>query len=202
MLSRNGEGECISNMDNLEDFVNEDVLSMDEDDVWEENYNDLPEIEELDNIIDQEDLERATDAYDKLIRAEFCMPDSKGIKMIGKVIKRSRYNDGNAVGTSSDNIFNNHALYAMKYPDGETQELEYNVIAENMMSQVDLEVYHYQLITEISNHKFYNSAIKRCNGFIRSKTVNLHLKITTRGCKLEVEFKDGSADWVLLKDLK
>ena len=52
-------------MNNLEDCVNDDVPSMDEDDVFEENYNRLPETLELDNKVDQNDPEQVTDTYDK-----------------------------------------------------------------------------------------------------------------------------------------
>ena len=191
-----------SNLDNLEDFVNDDIPSIDEDDIWEEQYNGLPETPELDDKVDQNDPVHATDTYDKLVGAEVCIPDSKGMKMMAKVVKRIKDNNGTPVGTSHENIFNNHSLYEVKYPDGETAELEYNVIAENMMSQIDSEGHHYQVISEISDHAFDNSAIKKCNGFIRGKNGNLHPKITTRGCKLEVEMKDGSVTWIPLKDLK
>ena len=83
--------------------------------------------------------------------------------MMAKVVKRIKDNNGTPVGTSHENIFNNHSLYEVKYPDGETAELEYNVIAENMMSQIDSEGHHYQVISEISDHAFDNSAIKKCN---------------------------------------
>ena len=45
-------------------------------------------------------------------------------------------------------------------------------------------------------------AIKRSNGFIKSQNGNTHKKMTTRGWKLQVEWKDGSVSWVPLKDLK
>ena len=60
-----------------------------------------------------------------------------------------------------------------------------------MVSQIDSEGHHYQVLSEISDHVFDNSAINN-NGFIRGEYGNLHPKITTRGCKLEVEMKDVS----------
>ena len=39
------------------------------------------------------------------------------------------------------------------YPFGTTEQLEDNIIAENMMSQIDSEGHHYQVLTEVTDHK-------------------------------------------------
>ena len=83
-----------------------------------------------------------------------------------------------------------------------TEQLAANIIAENMMSQVDSEVHHYQLFTEVTYHKKDGSAIAKVDGFINSSSGNLHWNRTTHGWKLLVEWKDRSVDWVQLKDLK
>ena len=77
-----------------------------------------------------------------------------------------------------------------------------NIIAEDIMSQVDSEVCHYQVLTEVNDHKKDDSAIAKVDGFINSSSGNQHRKRTTRGWKILVEWKDGSIDWVPLKDLK
>ena len=71
-----------------------------------------------------------------------------------------------------------------------------------MMSQVDSEGYHYQVLTEVTYHKKYDSTIAKVDCFIQSSSGKLHRKRTTRGWKLLVEWKDGSVDWAPLKDLK
>ena len=48
----------------------------------------------------------------------------------------------------------------------------------------------------------FDSAISKVDSFIKSIIGNLNRKGTTCGRKLLVEWKDGSVDWVLLKDLK
>ena len=70
------------------------------------------------------------------------------------------------------------------------------------MSQVDSEGRHYQVLTDVTDHKKDDSAISKVGGFIKSSSGNLHWKRTTPGWKLLVEWKDGSVDWVPLKDLK
>ena len=70
------------------------------------------------------------------------------------------------------------------------------------MSQVDSEGHCYQDITEVTDHKKDDSSIAKVDGFIKSRSGNLHWKRTTRGWKVLVEWKDGSVDWVPLKGLK
>ena len=107
------------------------------------------------------------------------------------------------MGVATANPLTNTALYEVQFPDGHVKEVQYNIIAENMMSQVDSEGHHYQfLLVEISDHGSNHLAITKKNGFIRSKSGNLQPKMTTRGWSIEVEWKDGSVSWVSLKDLK
>ena len=100
------------------------------------------------------------------------------------------------------NILTNTSLYEVEFPDGHVEELQYNIIAENMMSQVDSEGHHWQLLLEISDHRSNHLAIPKRDGFIRSHNGNLHPKKTTIGWDIEVEWKDGSMTWVPLKELK
>ena len=71
-----------------------------------------------------------------------------------------------------------------------------------MISQVDSEGHNYQVLTEVNDHNKDDSAISKVDGFIKSSSGNLHRNSTTRGWKILVEWKDGSVDWVPLKDLK
>ena len=71
-----------------------------------------------------------------------------------------------------------------------------------MLSGCNSKGHHFQLLGEITDHKIDLSAIRIINGFIRSKNGNQVLKKTTRGWKLLVECKDGTVDWLALKDLK
>ena len=79
------------------------------------------------------------------------------------------------------------SLYEVEYPDGTTEQLVDNIIAENMMSQVDSEGYHYQVLTEVTDHKKDDSAIAKVGGFIESSIGNLQQKMMTCVWKLLVE---------------
>ena len=71
-----------------------------------------------------------------------------------------------------------------------------------MISQVHSEGHHYQFLTEVTCHKKENRTINKVNCFIKSSNGNLQRNRTTHGYKTLVECKDGSVDWVPLKDLK
>ena len=70
------------------------------------------------------------------------------------------------------------------------------------MSQVYSRGHHYQVLTEVTDHKKDYSAIATMGGFIKSSSGKLHRKRTTCGWKLLVECKYGSIYWVPLKYLK
>lgn len=72
-----------------------------------------------------------------------------------------------------------------------------------MLSQVDSEGHHYQILKEISDHKKNWNAISVSEGFHTRKGSSQKIpKKTTRGWELLVEWKDGSMDWIRLADLK
>ena len=78
------------------------------------------------------------------------------------------------------------SLYEVEYPDGTTDQLAANILAENMLSSVDSEGHHYQVLTEVTHNKKDDSAISKVDCFIKSSSGNLHRKRTTRGWKLLV----------------
>ena len=201
-----GAEEFVSDMDGFSDFVNDDVdagATEDEDVLeWMGSYLGPQDTKDIDEIVDHSDARAQADTYDAFIGAEVALPDKVGGKAMGRVVKRVRDNDGNPVGTATNNPITNTSRYEVEFPDGHSEELQYNYIAENMMSQVDSEGHHYQLLAEISDHYADGTAIKKSNGFIKSSNGNKVPKKTTRGWQLEVEWKDGSVSWVPLRDMK
>ena len=55
----------------------------------------------------------------------------------GKVVRRATGPDGKVTGTHEDNPILNTVLYDVEFPDGQVREYAANVIAENMLTQVD-----------------------------------------------------------------
>ena len=61
------------------------------------------------------------------------LPDRKGEKLMGKVRKRVRCDD-TSTGEGNYNAMHDKYLYEVEYPDGTTEQLAANIIAENMLS--------------------------------------------------------------------
>ena len=122
-------------------------------------------------------------------------------KLMGKVSKCVRY-DYTSTGGGNYNGIHDKPLYEVEHPDVITYQLSADIIAENIMSQVDSESHHYQLITEVTDQKKGDSAISKVGVFIKSISGNLQLKRTTCGWRILVEWKYGSVYWVPLNYLK
>ena len=86
------------------------------------------------------------------------------------------------------------SAYEFEYTDGTMQEIIDNIIAENVLSQVDSKGHHYQVLTEVAVHKIYDSAITKVNSFIKSSNGDLQWNSKTLSCKILAERKDGSVD--------
>ena len=71
---------------------------------------------------------------------------------MGNVRKRVKY-DHKSTGKGNYNSTHEKSLYKCEYPDGTMEQLEVNTINESMMSQVDSEGHHYQVLAEVTDHK-------------------------------------------------
>lgn len=164
----------------------------------EESYVGLPEEGDIEDFIGTDKDEEALDGY---IGAELLLPQQDGSTKHATVKKRKTL-DGIPIGKSNNNPFLDTREYEVQLTDGSTLELTANQIAENMIALTNAAGQHYQLIDEIIDHKSDGNAIPVSEGTIETKTGNIRKKITTAGWKLLVQWKDGSSDWVPLKDLK
>jgi hypothetical protein len=55
----------------------------------------------------------------------------------GKFIQRSIRSDARTVGAYDPDLILNSVMYDVEFPDGQVKEYAANVIAENMLSQID-----------------------------------------------------------------
>ena len=102
-----------------------------------------------------------------------------------------------------DNPTNNTMIYEVEFPDGQIKEYSANIIAENMLSQVDPEGYSLTLMEAIVDYKRDEAvAIPKSEMYVVSKRGQKRLRKTTQGWKLLIHWKDGSESWVPLKDMK
>ena len=93
-------------------------------------------------------------------------------------------------------------LYEVEFPDGSTEAVMANLIAENLYSQVDVKRHSFSVIKEIVDHCKDGHALSKDDGFIIMKSGQQKLKHTTQGWDHLCELGDGMTAWIPLKDLK
>lgn len=110
--------------------------------------------------------------------------------------------EGNPIGTYNKNPLLNDQLYEVEYPDGTTDRFFANVIAENIFSQVDSEGRETYVLKEITNHRFNNKALSSDDAYEILRNGEKKMKPTTAGAEVEVEWNDGTTDWLPMKEVK
>jgi hypothetical protein len=184
----------------LGDSVNlpPDPLDQSPDDhVFDQVFDEYEDDEEKARILPETD----NGSYDELINAEITLPH-QGKQSHGTVIGRAKNMEGNTSGIHNSNPILNTTVYDVLFPDGAVKQYSANVIAENMWAQVDDEGHQYRLLDEITNHRRHSSAVDKADQYIVSKRGKRSLRQTTVGWDLCVLWKDGSEQWIPLKDIK
>ena len=109
---------------------------------------------------------------------------------------------GQPIGTANDNPILNTQLYEVEYLDGHKAAMSANIIADNMFAQVDEEGNWLVLMDEITDHRRGVDAVSQQDAFITTSSGTRRRVETTKGWELLVTWKDGSTNWVSLKDIK
>jgi hypothetical protein len=135
---------------------------------------------------------------DEYLNTELLM--STGEEFVqAKVIKRKHDADDNPMGKRHTNPILDTRKYDIQFPDGSIGMFDANIIAKNLYSQVDPEGRSHTIFRDIINH--------RCNEKVTANhtCVNKNGKTvphkTTAGWEMEVQWTDGSTDWLPFKDL-
>ena len=141
-------------------------------------------------------------AFDKIINTEVMIQNGDEMAM-GKVARQSLDADGRMTGTYHNNPFLNTVTYDIEFSDGQVKEYGTNIIAENMLTQVDSDGYSLSLMDSIiDNHKDPSQAIPIEDKYITTKSRQRRLRKTMKGWKLHIKWKDKSKAWINLADMK
>jgi hypothetical protein len=175
----------------LIDHVPNGMVTPDDTDYDDMLVDDKPERDELPD-----------DLTDKYIGTELILGIGLGNERRGRVTKRAKGLYGEEVGRAHTNPLFDTREYVVEFTDGTEENYFANVIAENMFAQVDGEGRQYLLMKEITDHRRNESAVRADDGFIITRNGNKVPKKTTVGWELMVTWKDGSSDWIKLKDIK
>ena len=162
-------------------------------------------------VIDDSRLKHADDSNadnvevtsDPYVGMELAMQrGADGETVHARVRKRVRDHDGAPIGVAHPNPLLDSRKYEVEYVDGHVEELTANLIAENIIAQIDKEGRRQMMLSAIVDHRVLHNAISKSHGtYVNSYGVKRQ-KTTTRGWELLVEWRDGSTEWVALKDLK
>ena len=180
-----------------EDFVNNPELESFDTPIYDRYDDDVDGGAPL--VADDVD-EGDVDTYDQYVGAEVELPIG-GRMVNAKVRGRKRMADGSVVGRANLNPILDTRTYEVEFPDGQIAEMAANVIAQNMYAMCDEEGNQFLLLAGIIDHRKDENAMSRADMYIR-KGSNTHIRKSTKGWQLCVEWKDGSTLWERLADLK
>eukprot|EP00984_Skeletonema_dohrnii_P005553 scaffold1958_cov91-Skeletonema_dohrnii-CCMP3373.AAC.1 len=138
---------------------------------------------------------------DTLIGAEVLL-DQGEAESLAKVVRRSVDEKGNLIGTYSENPLVSTQVYDLEMPDGTIREYGANVIAENMLRKSSPEELEVQELDAIVDHRRDGDALRRADMYIKPKGRKRRLRQSTRGWRLLVKWKNGTTQWLPLKELK
>ena len=136
---------------------------------------------------------------DLLINAEVLLDHGK-TKQMAKVLRRSIDVHGKIIGNLDRSLMS--LVCDVEFPDSAVKQYAANVIAENVLSQVDSAGHHYQLLDGIDNHQRLGNAVSKANAYITTKRGVRRLRQTTIGWRFHCKWRDGTSSWVSLKVLK
>ena len=138
-------------------------------------------------------------ACDKTINAEVLLQIGNEVQS-ARVLQRSIGPDGHIAGKHDDNPFLNSIVYDAEFPDGTVKEHSANIIAENMLTQVDSDGFTMTMMEGIIDHKIdTDAAVSKSDTCVVTRRGQKRRRATACGWKLLARWKDGSESHVHLK---
>ena len=119
-----------------------------------------------------------------------------------KVKRRAIGQDDRPIGIASNNPMVDSRLYEVEYDDGTTEVLAANLLAENILEQVDEWGHKHRLMEEIGGHRKGTDALSQDDAFMILDNGSKRRRRTTKGWEMYVIWKDGSSNWLTLKAMK
>ena len=128
--------------------------------------------------------------YAAYINAEVLLPQNGEHMRAARVIGFAKDDKGREKGTYNPEPVLDTRIYEVMFPDGAVEQYAANLIAENLIGQVDEEGKTHLMLESIDDH--------RTDG----TQATIQGSMTTRGHELKCSWKDGTSTWIPLKDLK
>ena len=166
------------------------------------NDDSVPEADEEQQSQKEKD-ETTQEIFDSYIDMEVGLPRGADNELYhAKVKRRAVDKSGVPMGVETSNPITDTRLYEVEFLDGTVETMAANVIAENILSQVDEEGHRQLMIDEIVDHRTNDDAVSTENAYYNMPNGTKRRRRTTKGWELCILWKDGSSNWVALKDMK
>ncbi|CAJ1962216.1 unnamed protein product [Cylindrotheca closterium] len=189
----------------MEDIPHQIIFDFDdEDDEFMRNFGMLINPETLEDG----DFEGTEEAADDLDAQDYTNMEiglrrgAEGELQRAKVKRRIVDENGRPIGVASSNQLLDTRQYEVEYADDGTEIFAANILAENLLAQVNEHGHKHRLMEEISDHRKNAKAITKSAGSMLLPSGRTRKRQTTAGWELHVIWKDGSSNWVTLKDMK
>ena len=190
-------GDQRSAVDVDADFA--DIFPPDIDEGADDYDDEPPVLIEPEAAMPEEEIDH--DAYDGYLSAEIKLMRN-GVESMGRVVSRKTDEDGKKTGKSNSNPLLDSREYDVEFIDGSTDAYTANIIAQSMFSQIDDEGHSFSIIQDITDHRKDGSAVPSDDKYYVDGTGRKRERRTTKGWFLNCDMKDGSSEWLPLKDLK
>ena len=128
---------------------------LDDDPIFEEEFN---RVISKEDVLDVDDIDLGgTDPY---VNMELAMMRDGGEEAQHAMVKlRAVDRDGKPMGVANNRPFLDSRQYKVEFLDGTTEIISANIIAENLLSQVDEEGHRQMMLEEIIDHRKTKDAI-------------------------------------------
>ena len=93
-------------------------------------------------------------------------------------------------------------MYDVEFTDVTVKHYAANVIAKNVLNQVELSRLYTQALYKIMLYRKLSNAVSIKDAYVTTKRVVFKLRHTTIGWEFLIEWKEGSRFWMSLKVLK
>ena len=90
-------------------------------------------------------------------------------------------------------------MYDIEFPNGDVRKYAANIIAVNLLAQVDPECFHTNVLEAILDHKRDGTAVPMSSKYLKTKQGRQTQRQTTVGWALQIKWTNGSKQSVKLK---
>ena len=111
-------------------------------------------------------------------------------------------NEGNEMGTYHDNAIIYSQKYEVEFANISSEIYTANMLAKNIIAQVNDEGKRQMLIDKIIEHIYSGGVITKANGTFVTQHGKKGTKRTNRGSKIYVQWRYVLVNWVILKSTK